>query len=38
MIGRNESTIGREIRRNSDASGLYLYPAEAHQASLAGLF
>ena len=34
MIGRDESTIGREIRRNSDASGLYLYPAEAHQAAL----
>src|SRR5579872_3990234 len=34
MLGRSVSTISREIKRNSDTRGLYLYPGAAHKAAV----
>lgn len=35
MIGRPKSTITREVTRNSDCSGYYLYPGNAHEVAQA---
>jgi len=33
LIGRDKSTVSREIRRNSDSSGYYYYPPDAQARS-----
>jgi IS30 family transposase len=33
LLGRHKTTVGREIRRNSDSSGYYYYPPDAQARS-----